>query len=73
LPAFVTNPGIAQGVFCRADGNDLAADTQDGRVFDYAELSEFRATPGIWITAKSEKLANIDEEQGADFHGSRHS
>ena len=41
--AILLEPGIAQGVFGRADGNDLPAEAQDRAIFDDAEFFEVGA------------------------------
>ena len=38
--AILLQPGIAQGVFGRADGNDLPAEAEDSAIFDDAEFFE---------------------------------
>ena len=44
--AILLEPGIAEGIFGLADGDDLAAETKDGGVFDDAEIGESGAAAG---------------------------
>jgi hypothetical protein len=50
--AILLQPGIAQGLFGRADGNDLPPQAQNSAVLDDAELPKVgtaaRTGPGQW-------------------------
>jgi len=46
LLAVLSDPGIAQGVFCCADRDDLAAETEDGGVGEDREIFEGGAAAG---------------------------
>ena len=47
--AVLLQPGIAQGVFGGADGNDLSAEAEDRAVFDDAEFVEVGTTAGAGL------------------------
>lgn len=64
--AVLLQPGIAQGIFSCADRNDLAAEAEDGAVFDDAEF--FKAGTAAWAGCaggrlKGKKLADVRQKQ----------
>jgi hypothetical protein len=63
--AVLFEPGIAEGVFGLANGDDFAAQAEDGGVFEEAEFGECRTATGARLRRrKSEKLADVDQQQG---------
>ena len=66
LPAVLLYPGVAQGVLGLADRDDLAADRENGAVFDQAEIAEVAsAARALCRGTQSQKLANVDQKQRA--------
>jgi hypothetical protein len=64
--AILLQPGIAQGVFGRANRNDLPAEAQDSAIFDDAELFEIGTTARSGLTRsrlQRKQLANIGQQQ----------
>jgi len=61
--AILLEPGIAEGVFGPADGNDLATLAEHGSVFEDGEVLQIGATSQHMSVRKpqSQELADVDQ------------
>jgi hypothetical protein len=66
LLAMLPDPGIAQGVFGPAGGDDLLAHAQHRAVFDDAEFLEFRTAAWAGVSGRRsqrKQLSDVNKEQ----------
>lgn len=67
LLAMFFDPGIAESVFGGTDGDDLAAEAENGSVFNDAEFLQCGAAARALTLggrAQGEKLGDVQQEQG---------
>ena len=64
LLTMLLDPGIAESIFGRADGDDFAADAEDGGVFENAEFFEIGTAARALVSGmrtQGEKLEDVQQ------------
>ena len=66
--AILLQPRIAQRIFCGANRDDLSPKTEHRSVLNDSEFGKGSAAPrAVRSRAQREKLADVDQQQGAGF------